>query len=252
MEGINLNKPIIYKGASLRFFEKGEHYVTRYCRDDVLLLVYDGVLRFTEESVPYEITPGKYFIHRRNTSQSGVVPSEMPKYLYVHFHSRWSESEGGTLPRSGNFDYLSLRPVMEKLDRACHSNATYTQQSALFYEILSLLYKKNETVTTAGMIADYISSHYSEQISLEGLSRQFHFSKNQIINLFKKQYKMTPFEYLSNIRIRQAQRLLEVSGKSAQSIACDCGFNDYTAFYKSFLHTTGTSPSRWRQQALEI
>ena len=247
MTGINLDGHIIYKGASLRFFEKNERYVTRFCKDDVLLMVYDGILRFTEDGVDYEITPGKYFIHKHDTFQSGTNESDEPRYFFVHFSSTWSE-EGNVLPRSGDFDYLALRPYMERLDRLAHENSTYTEMCACFLEIMSLLYKKNEVVTTAGRIADYISVHFSEKITLELLSDEFHFSKNQIINIFKKKYSMTPIEYLSNIRIRNAQRLLEVTGKTAQSIALECGFNDYTAFYKLFVKYSGVSPERWRKK----
>jgi len=247
MEGINLDMPVNYIGASLRFFDPGEHYITRFCREDVLLMVYDGVLRFTEDNVPYEIMPGKYFIHKHNTYQSGVVPSDEPKYLYVHFNANWAD-EGAVLPRSGDFDYILLRPLMEKLDRASHANTTFTEKSALFYDILSQLYRKNEIVTTAGQIADYISMHFNENISLELLSEQFHFSKNQIINIFKKKYAVTPFEYMANIRIRRAQKLLETTEKTAQNIASECGFNDYTAFYKLFVKMSGFSPNVWRKK----
>ena len=47
MQGMDLNAPITYKHASLRFFEKNEYHVERFSRDNVLLLVFDGVLRFS-------------------------------------------------------------------------------------------------------------------------------------------------------------------------------------------------------------
>ena len=31
MQGVDLNKPIRYINASLRFFKEGEHHVTRFC-----------------------------------------------------------------------------------------------------------------------------------------------------------------------------------------------------------------------------
>lgn len=63
MQGIDLNKPIRYKTASLRFFKEGEHHISRRCPEDVLLLVYDGVLRFSEDGVPFEISAGQYYMH---------------------------------------------------------------------------------------------------------------------------------------------------------------------------------------------
>ena len=49
MLGIDLDGAIDIKTASLRFFEPNERHVNRFCSCDVLVLVYDGVLRFCED-----------------------------------------------------------------------------------------------------------------------------------------------------------------------------------------------------------
>ena len=58
MTGIDLNKPALYKHASFRFFEEKEHHTTRFCGDNVLLLVYKGILRFSEDGVKQEVCAG--------------------------------------------------------------------------------------------------------------------------------------------------------------------------------------------------
>ena len=85
MRGIDLNKPIVYKHSSLRFFEKNEHHISRVCDDDVLLLVYEGTLRFLENGEEYAVTAGHYHIQQHGSRQAGHLPSDSPKYLYVHF-----------------------------------------------------------------------------------------------------------------------------------------------------------------------
>ena len=110
MQGIDLNQPILYKHSSLRFFNAGEYHISRLCEDDVLLLVYDGVLRFTEDSVPYELHPGSYHIQRHGSVQTGHLPSDAPKYLYVHFLAEWSDS-ASSLPSCGMFNYAKLKPM---------------------------------------------------------------------------------------------------------------------------------------------
>ena len=79
-------------------------------------LVYDGVLRFSEDGVEYEVAAGEYFIQRKGTMQRGDVPSDAPKYLYIHFLADWTENGSG-LPRQGNFDIAALWPLMERIDR---------------------------------------------------------------------------------------------------------------------------------------
>lgn len=83
-------------------FQPGEKHVTRICSEDVLLLVFSGVLRFVEDGVPVEVHGGEYYIQKRGLLQQGVVPSDCPVYYYVHFSGTWSDESGirkrGPLP----------------------------------------------------------------------------------------------------------------------------------------------------------
>ena len=60
MRGIDLNKPITYQYASMRYFSPGERHITRFCMHDVLLMVFDGILRFNEDNTEYEVHAGEY------------------------------------------------------------------------------------------------------------------------------------------------------------------------------------------------
>ena len=59
---------------------------------------------------------------------------------------------------------------------------------------------------------------------------------------------MTPFEYINTLRIKEGERLLEVTSKSAESIAYECGFGDYSQFYKAFKKIYNISPVEWRKR----
>ena len=72
MKGINLDKPITYSVASLRFFNKGESHVNRFCKDNVLVMVFEGVLRFSEDGEKYQVSKGEYFIQHANGYQEWV------------------------------------------------------------------------------------------------------------------------------------------------------------------------------------
>ncbi|MBQ4354359.1 MAG: helix-turn-helix transcriptional regulator [Clostridia bacterium] len=246
MKGILLSKPILYKHASLRYFEPHEHHITRYSMDDVLLLVFEGVLRFSENGTPYEIHAGEYFIQEHDTFQEGEQESDAPAYLYVHFQGEWAD-EGNILAGRGSFSCEELSPCFDRLDSLFHAEASYIEQCAVFYEILSLLCRKHSTLTLAEEIAACIEENCSSDLTLAALSERFHFSKNHIINLFRQTYGMTPFFYLNLVRIKKAQRLLEVTSRTAESIAFECGFCDYSHFYKTFRQVSGTTPNAWRQ-----
>lgn len=247
MEGIQLDKPILYKGASLRFFNKGERHVTRFCKDDVLLLVYDGVLRFSEDMVPKEIHAGQYYIQRHDTYQSADIQSDSPKYLYVHFLALWQKGSSA-LPKSGVFEYANFKTLIEQLDTLAHTKAPYIEKAAKFYELLVKLNQPRPQNTTAGLMADFASKECQNQISLDTLSQRFHFSKNQIINIFKKEFGVTPITYINNIRLEKAEYLIEVTSNPLESIALNCGFQNYSHFYKLFYQKHKLSPNQWRSK----
>ena len=247
MSGIDMNKPVIYLHSSMRYFKDGERHMTRTNPDEVLLLVYDGVLRFSEDGVEYEVHPGTFHIQKKNTYQSGPQISDSPQYLYVHFLAEWTEDKVNTIPKRGEFDVQAMMPLMVELDRLAHSGCTVMERASKFLELLTCLYKGNAAVTSAGKIAEYIDKNYLHRLTLDNIAEEFHFSKNHIINLFKEEYGMTPFEYINNLRIKKAEWLLEATVKASQEIASECGYNNYSHFYKSFYSVNGVSPTEWRE-----
>ena len=246
MSGIDLNCPIEYSHSSLRFFAPEECHITRYCGDDVLLLVYDGVLRFTEDGIHYSLHPGQYHLHKHDSHQSGPVPSDSPRYLYVHFRGHWQETGDALLPRSGEFDYGALRPLMEEMDALAHSGAPYVEKLGKFCQLLSLLGKAAPQDSAAEKIAAWLQREYARPFHLDELCSAFHFSRNHIIGIFKKAYGVTPVVYLNDLRLRKAEHLMEVTSESLERIAACCGFSSYSHFYRQFVKHRGCSPDAWR------
>ncbi len=250
MKGIDLEKPIFYQNASLRFFDKNEKHITRICETDVLLLVFDGTLRFSEDDKKYEVVPGMYHIQRQGTYQTGYDVSDSPKYLFVHFKGIWTENEKN-LPFQGSFEYKKLKSLMEDLDKMSHENYIYIEQCAKFFELLSILYnrgKNEQTITEADNIANFIKENYLNNISLETICKKFHFSKNHVINIFKEKYKKTPVEYINELKIKRTEYLLEVTSDKVDNIAYRSGFNNYSHFYRLFFRKNNLSPTEWRDK----
>lgn len=248
MYGIDLNNPILFRHASLKYFEKGEHHVNRVLPYDVLLLVFDGVLRFSEDGVEHEVSPERYYIQKAFSKQCGDIVSESPQYLYVHFNAEWSDCPY-SLSTVGTFSYDLLKDSMRKLDKLSHSECSYIEKTHIFYEILSVLNEKNQKQPSiSDDICQYINDNYINEITLTDICAIFNYSKNHIINIFKAEYNMTPIEYLNDLRLKKAMHLLEGTSKPAEDISTICGFNCYSHFYKQFAKKTGISPTEWRKK----
>ena len=245
MAGIDMKRQIEYCYASFRYFDEGERHVTRFCNFDVLLMVFDGILRFTEDGVEYSVGAGEYHIQRKGSFQSATSESASPRYLYVHFFAEWGDGIG-FLPKKGHFNISSLMPLMEKMHDVSHAEYSYIEQSAVFYSIISSLYRNNESTSLAETVFDLITENYKRGISLDELSKKLFFSKNHIIGRFRKTYGCTPLEYMNSLRLAHAEKLLLATTDTACDIAAACGFADYTCFFKLFKKKHGASPTEWR------
>lgn len=81
-------------------------------------------------------------------------------------------------------------------------------------------------------IADYLRAHFAEDISLDKLFLQFHFSPHYLIKIFRKKYNDTPYSFLNKYRIYRA-KLMIADGASVEETAVDCGFKSSNNFYRA-------------------
>ena len=99
-------------------------------------------------------------------------------------------------------------------------------------------------------VATYIFEHYTENILLEDVAEKFHMSKSFLSKRFKTATGFGFKEYIINLRIQNASRLLLETDKSITDIAFECGFNDSNYFGDSFRRIKGVSPRKYRQNEI--
>ncbi len=90
-------------------------------------------------------------------------------------------------------------------------------------------------------VIKYINKNLSASLSLDLLSQQFYMSKTHLNRLFKNSTGTTIWEYISVKRLFLAKELL-ASGRLPTDIYQQCGFSDYTTFYRSYKRHFGFSP----------
>lgn len=93
----------------------------------------------------------------------------------------------------------------------------------------------------------YIDKHYNDELSTRAIADVFYVSESYIIHTFKKQIGQTPVEYINNLRIKQAKKLLAKGNESITRIANVVGYNDINYFSRVFKKKTGTTPSHYRK-----
>lgn len=115
----------------------------------------------------------------------------------------------------------------------------------LLNEIACAFKTKSDDETDASLdfkIVSYINEHLTEELSLQSVSKEFYISKPQLCRIFKSAIGSTVWDYITVKRLVLARELLK-TGVSATSACIDCGFNDYSVFYRAYKRKYGVSPS---------
>ena len=97
----------------------------------------------------------------------------------------------------------------------------------------------------------YIENNYREPISLQQVADACGMTYAQLTYLFSKCFVKGFSEYLLDLRLNYAQKLLLKTNKSVTDIALDCGFDNASYFAKKFKAGLGLTPKEYRQKYLE-
>lgn len=95
---------------------------------------------------------------------------------------------------------------------------------------------------------EYIAAHYTKNLTLQGVADIVHLSKSYFSLLFKKQTGRNFIDYLIELRIWEAKRLLAQNDSKIYDVAREAGFNDVKYFSKVFKKGTGFTPMEYREK----
>lgn len=123
----------------------------------------------------------------------------------------------------------------------------YLTQLLLFVNKCSLgnrVSKPNIMPKIVKDVMKYINDNLSGDLSLTKLSEVFYLNATYISHLLKKHTGFTAREYILDLRIEAAKKLL-ISGSNVSEACYKTGFVDYSNFIRTFTKVTGMSPGKY-------
>lgn len=93
----------------------------------------------------------------------------------------------------------------------------------------------------------FMEQHFAEEITVGRLAALGNISVSAFNRIFKKELRQTPIEYLIELRLQEAQKLLRRSGLSVTQVALRCGFNSSSHLTSSFKRVLHVTPSEYRK-----
>ena len=98
------------------------------------------------------------------------------------------------------------------------------------------------------LVKEYLNKNYSKKITLNILSQKFGCCNATLTKSFKEEYKTSIMNYLCDIRLKKAEKMLTNSGKTVKEIAQYCGFYDQNYFSKVFTSRYGIPPKEYARR----
>ena len=116
--------------------------------------------------------------------------------------------------------------------------------------MLTLLLERDIRQTEAdpyGKVLSILHTEYSKHLTVESIAEQCHYSRAFLSRLFKEKSGVTIHQYLNDLRMEKAKKLLLGSRMKIEDIAAAVGFSDANYFIACFSKFYGTPPGLFRK-----
>jgi AraC-like DNA-binding protein len=104
----------------------------------------------------------------------------------------------------------------------------------------------NTNTNPLSYITSFIKANISEDIKLGVLSEKACMSKATFYRSFKKEYGISPLEYIISEKIKLAKSLLSDPKNSLKQVAYECGFHDVNYFVRLFKKVESITPHQYQ------
>lgn len=160
------------------------------------------------------------------------------------------------------FSQLCIMRVFHRIERLAHMESNFY----CVLELLTILYElattdeytvlSNSTFANVSpqsdsrrvvKVQDYIKKHYREEIRLSDLAELVGMTPTAFSRFFKLRTGRLVSDYIIDVRLGFATRILVDSTNSVSEICYDCGFNNVSYFNRIFKKKKGCSPTEFRE-----
>lgn len=207
------NRKFVLHPGDVLFIPPGHHHCVKVNQDTP----YERyVIKFPEYEIPKHLLSAV-----KNKSGAYTAEHTAIRMLFERLDSHVAFYKGVDLCG------LLKCVLREILYYSCNNSSLYE------FEI------NNENIN--GLI-DYINVNLAKKITLDDICKNLHYSKSSICKEFQQYMKVPVMQYIRTKKILLADSLIKTGAKPME-IYEQCGFLDYTTFFRAYQRILGTTPS---------
>ena len=228
--------------------------------------ILEGKGTFIKDGNSYEVCAGQGFLITPNTTCVYIADQQSPwKYVYATFRGTDDDTlvHNAGLDENNIFFDFPLDNAMRRDIYAMHqagkkNEARGYDVTGYFLLVMSRLIKNAMAAAAGGRSAHYVQcarrfmeDRFRERITGEDVAAHIRVERSYLYRLFLKHEGISPSDYLKNVRLNAAAKMLENQEISIKEIAESTGFCNISHFYKNFTKKYGISPKTYRTKNKE-
>ncbi|MBQ7001582.1 MAG: helix-turn-helix transcriptional regulator [Oscillospiraceae bacterium] len=171
-----------------------------------------------------------------------------------------SENSNGQFCLLDHFESVDISSCLRNILREMEQkNTGYEDVCQAFMEILIIRLMRSTSLAVpaepqfvsgnrqCAAVRRYIDLHFKEALTLEQLAEEAHMNKYYLSHAFKREYGVSPINYMISRRIEESKYLLAETDLSMSQIAQLLGFSSLSYFSQVFRRTQSITPMEYRQ-----
>lgn len=234
-----------------------------------LFYIVGGKGQFLIEDQLYPVNANHLVIINPNVTHTEVSLNAQPlEYIVLGIEGielATGENSNGQFCILDHFESVEVSSCLRNILREMElKNAGYEDVCQAFMEILIIRLMRSTglsipaepQVITANRqcaaVRRYIDIHFKEQLTLDLLAEEAHMNKYYLSHAFKREYGVSPINYMITRRLEESKYLLAETDLSMSQIAQLLGFSSLSYFSQVFRRTQSVSPVEYRQNTKNL
>lgn len=256
-----------FENVELLRAEASTHRYARHSHEGYALgVVESGAHAFTARGARWTAIPGRVVIVNPDDAHDGGPADRDQSYSYRMLYvdaarvtaavdEAWGRRGATPLFRDSVVDDPPLAATLARIHRLLEVPEARLERETLLATALADLARRHATDAGRGGITgaspravalalDYLAAHFADDVSLADLAALAGVNRFQLVRAFRRSVGLPPHLYQTQLRLRQARRLL-LAGESPARAAAAAGFADQSHLIRRFKAAYGVTPGQF-------
>ena len=229
-----------------------------------LFYIVGGKGQFLIQDQLYPVNVNNLVVISPNVTHTEVSLNTQPlEYIVLGIEGIELDANNGSNGQFSILDHIEsmeisgcMRNILREMEL---KNTGYEDVCQAYMEILVIRLMRSITLAVptepqplsanrrCAAVRRYIDLHFKEPLTLEHLAEEEHMNKYYLSHAFKREYGISPINYMIARRIEESTYLLAETDLSMSQIAQLMGFSSLSYFSQAFRRSLGISPKEYRQ-----